>query len=51
MPSNEGLYLDVTVEKSTLSSLIDTGSTVSIIHTKKFELLPMSIRETVLPTR
>ena len=34
-----------------LSSLIDTGRTVSIIHTKKFDLLPMSIRETVSPTR
>ena len=51
MPSNKGLYLDVTVENLTLSSLIDTGSTVSIIHTKKFDLLPMSIRETVSPTR
>ena len=51
MPCNEGLYLDVTVENLTLSSLIDTGSTVSIIHTKKFDLLPISIRETVSPTR
>ena len=51
MPSNEGLYLDLKVENLSLLGLIDTGSTVSIIHTKKFDLLPMSIRETVSPTR
>ena len=51
MPTNEGLYLDVTVENLTLSSQIDTGSMVSIIHTKRFYLLPMLIRETVSPTR
>ena len=51
MPSNEGLYLDLKVENLSLLGLIDTGSTVSIIHTEKFDLLPMSIRETVSPTR
>ena len=51
LPSNEGLYLDLKVENLSLFGLIDTGSTVSIIHTKKFDLCPMSIRETVSPTR
>ena len=51
MPSNKGLYLDLKVENLSLLGLIDTGSTVSIIHTKKFDLLPMSIRGTVSPTR
>ena len=51
LPPNEGLYLDVTVEKLTLQGLIDTGSTCSIIHTKTFASLPNEIRENVLPTR
>ena len=41
LPPNEGLYLDVTVEHLTLQGFIDTGSTCSISHTKKFALLPM----------
>ena len=51
LPPNEGLHLDVTVEKLTLQGLIDTGSSFSIIHTKKFDLLPSEIRENVLPTK
>lgn len=51
MLPNKGLYLDVTVENLTFPGLIDTASTVSIIHTKKFDLLPMSIRENVSPTK
>ena len=42
LPSNEDLYLDLKVENLSLSGLIDTGSSVRIIHTKKFDLLPMS---------
>lgn len=37
LPPNEGLYLDITVENLTFPGLIDTGSTVSIIQTKKFD--------------
>ena len=48
LPSNEGLYLDVTVENLTLQGLFDTGNTCSIIHTKKFDLLPNKIRKNVI---
>ena len=48
---NDGLYLDIKVKNLPFVALIDTGSTVSIIHTKKFELLPKEFQESVLPTK
>lgn len=47
---NDGLYLDIQVQNISVNALIDTGSTVSIIHTQKFGLLPAETQENILPT-
>lgn len=48
---NDGLYLEIKVENLSFVALIDTGSTVSISHPKKFELLPKELQESILPTK
>ncbi|MCG7879153.1 MAG: RNase H-like domain-containing protein [Candidatus Thiodiazotropha endolucinida] len=51
LPPKDGLYLDIKVENCPFIALIDTGSTVSIIHPKKFESLSSETQEKVLPTK
>lgn len=45
LPPNDGLYIEIKIENVPLQALIDTGSTVTIIHTQKFALLQLKYKE------
>lgn len=51
LPPNDGLYIEIKIENVPLQALIDTGSTVTIIHTQKFALLPDEVQRKILPTK
>ena len=46
--SNESMYLPVTVFEIPLNSLVDSGSTLTLIHPDQFELIPSEIRPSLL---
>lgn len=48
---NYGLYLQINIENVSLNALIDTGSTIAIIHTQKFKLLSDEIQNTIQPVK
>lgn len=48
---NDGLYLHINIENVSLNALIDTGSTITIIHTHKFKLLSDEIQNTLQPVK
>ena len=48
---NDGLYLHINIENVSLNALIDTGSTITIIHTQKFKLLSDEIQNTIQPVK
>ena len=46
--SNESMYLPVTVFEIPLNSLVDSGSTLTLIHPDQFELIPSEVRPSLL---
>ena len=47
--NHEGLFLTVSLHGSLMHCLIDTGSTMSVLHTKLFDRLPDQVKKKLIP--
>ena len=49
--ANDGLFIQLEIENLSLNCLLDTGSTVTIIHTLKFQALSERLQQKLEPTK